>query len=213
MLPHGGNTKTESSGIFSLWYNKAMNKNVLIAVIVVIAGVIGLTLVFGGGSKSIQSVALGASVEQESYKSGDTVNISVTLKNSGEGDVCLSEGALGNIKFTSFTRDGQNVETRLSESDFLTSFSEILKSRLMSVAPGGEMTFGLSSEFDPGLGAEALGATMPDGTSGLVTFYNVHKPGSYEIGLVYEYAGKPSDKCKDILSGPTNEVTVRFIVQ
>lgn len=197
-----------------------MKKNILITVVVIaVLLVAGLVFVFGrSGSKESQksadqNVSLQASADKEIYKSGETVNLKMSLTNSGATSVCLSEGAIGNIKFLTTTVNGSPVETRTAPSAFLTSFSEILKSRLTSVAPGASMEFKLASEYDPGLGAQALSTTMPDGTAGIATFYNVEKPGQYEIQLAYEYVAGSSEKCKDILTGKTNVTTVLFKVE
>jgi len=197
-----------------------MNRNIIIIAILILA-VIGLVLVFGGGSDSdndknqkvTQNVNLEAHASQDSYNSGDPVSLNIKLTNSGESNVCLSEGATGNIKFTSFKKDGEDVETRPALSEFLASFSEILQSNLKSVAPGESMELSLSSELDPGLGKQALSMTTLDDMSGVVTFYNVAEQGSYEAKLVYEYTAGPSDDCKDTLLNKTNEATVTFEVK
>lgn len=195
-----------------------MNKKYIIILTVIILAAVGLYFVFGSKKEESklelkQNVVLQASAGKEAYKSGETVDLKINLTNSGATSVCLSEGAIGNIKFLTATVNGNSVETRTASSAFLTSFSEILKSRLVSVAPGASMEFNLAGEYDPGLGVQALGTTMPDGTAGIATFYNVEKPGQYEIQLAYEYVAGSSEKCKDILTGKTNVATVLFKVE
>ena len=192
-----------------------MKKNgLIIAIVIVVLLVLAWVLINGGdGPVADQNVTLKASSDQESYNSGDEVSINIALTNSGEADICLSEGSIGNIKFTSYTRDGETLDTRSAPSYFITSFSEILKSRLMSVAPGDNLELSLTSTLDPGLGVEALSTTMPDDTSGNATFYNVEDPGSYVIDLVYEYVAGPSDNCQNIFNGATNTATVTFTVE
>jgi hypothetical protein len=158
-------------------------------------------------------VTLVASTDKASYSKNDTISLNLRLTNSGTADVCLSKGAIGNIKFTSFTRDGNTLKTRSAPSYFLTSFTEILKSRLMRLAPGNNVEFNLVSSFDPGLNANALSTTMPDETSGITTFYNVNELGRYEIGLAYNYVAGPSGDCVNVLGGPTNTATVTFTIQ
>lgn len=197
-----------------------MKKNILIIfVLALILFIVGLFFIFKGSdlkesqNTESQKVALEASTSQVSYRSGDAIGLNIKLTNSGEANVCLGKGAIGNIKFVSATKDGNTIKTRTAPSYFLTSFSEILKSRLVSVAPNDSMEFNLTSEFDPGLGVQALSITMPDETSGSATFYNVADPGQYEIQMVYEYVAGASDNCKNILEGKTNTATITFKVE
>jgi len=193
--------------------------------IILVISVISITLIFISSSNSnrgqnvdlddsaLSDVVLKASTSEDLYKSGEEVQLNISLTNGGEADVCLCEIAYGNIKFTSFSRDGKDVETRSASTYFVISFSEILKVRLASVAPGDNMALNLVSSFDPGLNSQALDTTMPDDTIGLVTFYNIEEPGLYKIDLVYEYVGEPSDECENIFDGPTNVATVKFKVE
>ena len=71
------------------------------------------------------------------------VDINIKLNNSGEEAVCLSEGATGNISFTSVTKDGKEVKTRPAVSYFLESISMILQGNLVSVEPGNSLDFNL----------------------------------------------------------------------
>ena len=202
-----------------------MSRNLLIILVISVISVISITLIFVSSSNSDKGqdvaldvpartdVVLEASASEDSYQSGEEVDLNINLTNRSETDICLSEGAIGNIKFTSFSKDGKEVETRSASSYFITSFSEILKSRLVSVAPGDNIDFNLASSFDPGLDAQALSTTMPEDTIGLDTFYNIEEPGQYEVDLVYEYVGEPSDECENILDGSTNVATVTFKVE
>lgn len=192
-----------------------MSRNLWTILVISIIAVISITLIFISSSISNkgQDVALEVSTSEDLYKSGEEVDLSISLTNGGEADGCLSEGADGNIKFTSFSRDGKDVETRSASSYFVISFSEILKTQLVSVAPGDNIDFNLVSSFDPGLNSQALSTTMPDDTTGLATFYNIEEPGQYKIDLVYEYVGEPSDECENIFDGPTNVATVKFKVE
>lgn len=189
-----------------------MNKRVL-TILAVILVVFVVAFVFKGSDfLSDQNISLTTSY-QPSYQSGEEVRFDIRLNNAGDSSVCLSREAIGNVRFDSFTRDGQEVASRTVPSYFLTSFSEIIKSRLTSVAPGEVLEFVLTSSFDPGLGVEALSITKPDGTSGIATFYNVQEPGEYEATLVYEYVVEPSDDCKDVLRGSISAPAITFTVE
>lgn len=202
-----------------------MKNTAIIIVAILVLATLGLVFAFrGSGSKNVtgdqnqpqsqgQGVKLMASADKASYAAGEPVTLNITLTNSGPAAVCLSEGALGNIRFASFTRDGAAVETREAPSEFLTSFTAILKSRLVPLGPGEKIEFGLASSFDPGLDTEALSTTRPDNTSGIATFYGLAEPGEYKIELVYEYTAGPTDDCRDIFSGQTNGATVIFKVE
>ena len=188
------------------------NSKKLLLIVAIVAVV--LFFVFSNLKTRIEkNVTLEASADKASYSAGEEVNLSLNLTNSGTADVCLSKSAIGNIMFTSFTRDGEVLETRSAPSYFLTSFSEILKSRLIPVAPDSGIELDLTSSFDPGLGVQALSTTIPEGSSGMATFYNVEELGQYKIELVYEYVGEPSSDCADILKSPTNTATVTFTVE
>ena len=69
------------------------------------------------------------------------------------------------------------------------------------------------SSFDPGLGSQALSTTIPDDSSGIATFYNVEKPGTYALEMVYDYAGEPSSDCADILKTLSNTVAITFVIE
>lgn len=197
-------------------------KNILIVVGVVIVAFVlflamndsepGETGPRNGGQRAEQNVILEASADKTSYVTGEEVHLRLNLTNSGTADVCLSNITTGNIQFASLTKDGVPVETRLAPSSFLTSFSEILKSRLVAVASGESMELELKSSLDPGLGAMAFDTTIPEDTSGMATFYNVEKPGQYALELMYEYTGSPSTDCANVFLGPTNSMSITFTV-
>ncbi|KKU44426.1 MAG: hypothetical protein UX61_C0001G0027, partial [Parcubacteria group bacterium GW2011_GWA2_46_7] len=180
------------------------SKKLILIVAVVVVAVIFIFVFNGSRQANGKDIVVEVSTDKSSYTAGEKVNIKLNLINSGSAGACLSESSIGNISFVSLTRDGTVVETRSAPSYFLTSFSQILKSRLITVAPGSVMKLSLMSGFDPGLDAEALSTTMPEDTSGIATFYNIEKPGQYELWLVYEYTGEPSDDCTDTIKGPTN---------
>lgn len=188
------------------------NKNkigVLVAVLVVVVLAI---LVMGGEKKNVHLVSLSASTDKPSYSSGDEVTLSVGLTNAGKESVCLSNTALGNIKFVSVTRDGAPVETRTAPSYFLTSLSEMMKSKLLALPPGEKMDIAIVSSEDPGLHARTLDAMTASGTAGVATFYNIALPGTYKVDVAYEYPGEASPSCADVFKGMTNTATVSFVV-
>lgn len=187
------------------------NSKYIVLLLIIVLGVVLLFTL--GGSGSTQNVILEASADKASYSAGEEITLSLNLTNSGTADVCISERSLGSIRFTSITRDGATLETRSAPSYFITSFSEILKSNLTPVATGETMELSLTSSFDPGLGSQALSTTMPDGTSGIATFYNIEKPGTYALEMVYDYVGEPSSDCADILKAPSNTAAVTFVIE
>lgn len=186
----------------------------IILILIAVFGVVVLFFVLGGSESSVaQNVTFEASADKVSYSAGEEITLSLNLTNSGTTDVCISERSLGSIRFMSITRDGATLETRSAPSYFITSFSEILKSNLTPVVAGDTMELFLKSSFDPGLGSQALSTTIPDDTSGIATFYNVEKPGTYVLEMVYDYAGESSSDCADILNAPSNTATVTFIIE
>ena len=181
---------------------------ILIAALVVI--VVVLFVIFYGNGKA--KVSLGVSSDKQSYTLSDEIKLTVSLTNAGDSNTCLSNTALGNIKFLSATRDGNPIETRTAPSYFLTSLSEMIKSKLKPLVPGEKMEIALSSSEDPGLGARALSTVAVEGTAGMATFYNIKLPGTYKIDVAYEYTGGFSADCSNIFKGATNITTVSFIV-
>ena len=166
------------------------NNKYTVLLLIAVFGAVVLFFVLGGPGSSVeQNVILEASADKASYSAGEEITLSLNLTNLGTADVCISERSLGSIRFTSITRDGETLETRSATSYFITSFSEILKSNLTPVAAGDTMELSLMSSFDPGLGSQALSTTIPDDSSGIATFYNVEKPGTYALEMVYDYAG------------------------
>lgn len=178
------------------------------AAAVVLFGVV-LFLFLGRGSAA---VTLTASTDKASYSSHDSINLTLRLANSGNKETCVSDAALGNIKFLSLTRDGKSVETRTATSYYITSLSEMIKAKLTKLAPGKSTEIALSSSQDPGLHANAFYSTAPEGTYGKSTFYNVGAAGTYEMKIMYEYSGEPSPDCPDVWKGPIEPATVTFTV-
>lgn len=163
------------------------------------------------GKKSA-AITLTASTDKASYSSGESVNLTMHLANSGNKEACVSDTALGNITFLSVTRDGKSVETRTAPSYYLTSLSEMMKAKLKKLAPGENTELMLSSSQDPGLNAAAFYSTALKGTYGLSTFYNVGAAGTYELKIAYAYPGEASPDCPDVFKGPIEPVTITFTV-
>lgn len=157
-------------------------------------------------------IQLTASSDKATYKTGEEINLTANLLNSGQYKVCVSDMSAGNIRFTSLSRDSQLVEMRSAPSYFITSLSEILKSNLVEISPGESLDITFASQADAGLGKQALKTTALDDGRGLSTFYDVETPGDYAVELVYEYAGPESSDCSLIFSGATNSATVNFKV-
>lgn len=190
-------------------FEQRFSKVYIVAAAVVLLGA-ALFLFLKRGSAAI---ALTASTDKASYSSGESINLKVHLANSGNRKTCVSDTALGNIKFLSVTRDGKSVETRTAPSFYITSLSEMMKAKLKSLAPGESTEIALSSSEDPGLHASAFYSTAAQGTYGLSTFYNVGAAGTYEMKIAYEYTGDASPDCSDVFKASINPVTVTFKVQ
>jgi len=144
--------------------------------------------------------------------SGIVIDTVMSLNNTGEIATCVSDIAGGSISFTSITRDGGPVETRSVPADYLAPLPELLKVSLKPISPGEELLVVLSGENDPGLGARTLTTTALEDGTGIVTFYNVEKPGQYALELVYRYVGPDSSDCQSVFKGPSNAVNINFTV-
>lgn len=181
---------------------------IIVAAVVILLGT-AFFLFLGKGSAA---VTISASTDKKSYSSGDAINLMVRLANSGNKETCVSDTALGSIKLLSVTKDGKAVKTRTAPSYYITSLSEMMKSKLKRLSPGENTEITLSSSQDPGLGANAFYSTASKGTYGISTFYNVEAAGVYEMKIAYEYPGEPSPDCSDVFRGPIEPVTATFAV-
>jgi len=186
-----------------------MSKKYFPVVLVLIIIVVAL-VVFAGRSGG--NVSLEARTDKDSYAPGEPITLTLTLTNTGTDAVCLSETPDGGVQLTSVTVDGADVRERKTEASYITSLSDIIASKLRSIAPGETMEITLTSEIDAGLGSEAFYHTELDDISGILEFYDVGAPGIYRIEVSYDYQGKESDTCPDILKGSTNTATVSFTV-
>lgn len=184
-------------------------KHILILLAVLVA-VSAMFLISGSGSDSL--VSLEASADKATYQSGEEITLSLRLNNTGAVATCVSDMVPGTVRFTSFTRDGEGPETRTATSYFLASLPEMLAANLESIAPDKGLDIVFSSEFDAGLGGQALRTTALDDSRGLATFYDVATPGAYELELSYEYSGPESNACATIFEKQTNTATVSFTV-
>ncbi len=185
----------------------------LVTVVFALALVVGL-IFWSNNNDATEEVlvSLIASTDKTTYAIGEPVSITMKITNDGISSVCLSETPLGNITFQSVTRDGSPVGTRIAPSYFLTSLTEMVKSKLTDVAPNTSVEIFFTSSYDPGLSSDALYTTALDETSGITTFYDIGKPGEYKIDAVYEYQGPSSDRCSTVFENKTNSVTVSFTV-
>ena len=163
-------------------------------------------------TKISPEVFLEASTDKMFYESGEEVVLSVSWTNSGSVDTCVSDMDAGSIRFISFTRDGEQVETRSAPSYFITSFIEMLEVSLKTVVPGESMDIVMVSRVDPGLGRQALRTTTLEDGRGIGMFYDVETPGDYNLELIYEYPGPPFAGCPSIFQGATNIVRATFTV-
>ncbi len=189
------------------------NHKKLVPVILALVLVVGLFYWFSNeDTEMVGAVSLSVSADKPSYTVGESPKLTLRLTNDGASPVCLSETPLGNISFQSITRDGSPVETRTAPSSFLTSLTEMVKSKLTDVAPSAYIEIPMESSYDPGLGSETLYTTALDETSGTTTFYNIGKPGVYEISIAYDYVAGSSQKCAPVYEGQSTAATVSFTI-
>lgn len=158
------------------------------------------------------SISLTASTDKASYAVGEKVNLTVSLTNAGTGATCISRRPQGTVQFLSALRDGAPVASRSARSYYITALPELMKFELAEVAAGKSMDITLISAEDPGLAANALSSTEVDGTAGKTTYYDISKPGAYEIEVAYQYDSGPSDTCANAFKGSTSAAKVAFTV-
>ena len=186
-----------------------MNKNMLIGGGVVI--VVLLYLLLGRGTGG--NITLAAETDKSSYEVGEAIELSLQLTNAGKSATCVGTASAGSVRINSLTRDGEAVATRTGDAHYITSLTDIITSKLRSVAPGKNAVIVLSSEEDPALGTNALYTTeVVDTTAGEVTFYDVGTPGSYELEVSYKYGGEKSESCEQVFTGSSNTAVVSFTV-
>lgn len=160
-----------------------------------------------------EKITLNVSSDKPTYTAGEKIYLTLQVRNAGEAETCVSDMIAGSsLRFTSFTRDGEPVDTRSAPSDFLISFPKILEASLEPIGAGESVDVTISSSLDPGLGVQALRTTALEDGSGMVTFYNVETPGEYALEMVYEYPGPSRPDCATVFKGSTNIATATFTV-
>lgn len=179
--------------------------SVILAVLVALIFIVFLT-------SSNAEVGLNVSLDKSSYKAGEEIILALHLDNTGDVRTCISNMGEANIKILSFTRNGQQVETRSAPSYFIAPLDEILGVSLVPINPGENLNISLRSAIDEGLGGQTLRTTALDEGRGLAMFYNVQVPGNYELEIVYKYPGPKSSECPDVFKGETNAASVKFTV-
>lgn len=196
-----------------------MNRTIVFVVIVavlILAGVVYVVVSKPGLQQEIMSggeITLNVSSDKPTYTAGGEVSLTLHVRNTGEAETCVSDMIAGSsLKFTSFTRDGEPVDTRSTPAEFITSFPKILEASLEPIEAGETMDVKISSSFDPGLGVQALRTTALEDGSGTVTFYNVETPGDYALEMVYEYPGPSRPDCAAVFKGPTSVATATLRV-
>lgn len=158
------------------------------------------------------SISLTASTDKASYTVGEKVNLAVNLTNTGNSATCISRRPQGTVQFISITRDGAPVASRSARSYYITALPALVQFELAEIDTGESMDITLASADDPGLAANALSSTEVDGTAGKTTYYDISKPGAYEIEVAYQYDSGPSDTCANAFKGSTNAAKVAFTV-
>ncbi len=181
---------------------------ILLAVIIIAAG----AFFVASNQSSANNVNLNVSPDKSSYTKSEEITLTLQLTNDGEAETCVSDMSAGSIKFVSFTRNGEEVQTRSAASYFITSFPKMLEASLTTLPPGENLNTEIASSVDRGLGGQALKTTALDNDRGKATFYDVERPGDYEVELVYEYPGPSSSDCPDVFEGKTSPATATFTV-
>ncbi len=164
----------------------------------------------GFGITQSDQIKLFAFSTKAIYAKGEPISILVALKNMSKSALGLSDQVAGTLQIIALKKDGQNVLTRTSFVSSYESLVYLLKQSVKSVIPGESLPLLLTSESDPELGGEALGAIQLE-QQGLnqVTYYAVTEPGRYELSLVYEIPALPG-LAPGAFKGKTNEATVSF---
>lgn len=157
-------------------------------------------------------MSLSTVIDKSSYRAGETISVTLELNNNGNSPICLSETPLGTISFVTLTRDGSPVPTRQAPSSFITSLTEMVKSKLVAVASNSSIKILLTSSYDPGLDSEILYTTAMDGTSGITTFYDIGKPGDYALEMAYHYQAGATEKCIPVYEKIMTTETIYFTV-
>lgn len=160
------------------------------------------------------SVKLSASPVADSFSSGSSIGIAVTLTNQGPSAVGLSNIVDGNLVITAIVHeDGSSVATVPTMTNYLNGFPAALSSSLVSVAPGSSLALTWTSDFNQTFGGEALLENKYTGADiGPGTYYDLSKPGSYAITFHYHYQGPTSSFPGTVFKAKTNSVTVRLHV-
>jgi len=192
------------------------SKHILILVVLIVGA---LVVFFATRSDTAEApaplyfVTLAAFTDKQSYQRGEEMILTMDIANTGDVATCISDTTQGNITFTSFTRDGQSVDSRTVHTGTLEALSEFVRADLTEVEPGAQVAIPLTSSYDPGIEAQALHTSEVDGIYADATFYSIQEPGNYEVQVAYQYPGEVSDDCQAVFMGQSNSATVNFTIE
>ncbi|MDX1607742.1 MAG: hypothetical protein R3251_00830 [Candidatus Spechtbacterales bacterium] len=183
-----------------------------ILIISVIALIIGAMFFSFRGPEGEADITIEAELDKSTYTSDEPINLTLHLNNTGELDACISDMAGETLVFNSLTRNGEMVNTRRVDANYLAPLPMLLEASLEDLPVGGDTHVVLSSEHDSGLDARAFTTTELEGDTGFITFYDISEPGEYNLELVYQYPGPDSENCENVFFGPSNVQNITFTV-
>ena len=158
-------------------------------------------------------VTLSAATTAATYPSGTAIGIVATLTNQSNQPLGLSGLVDGNLVITSISSGDADVATLGTMTNYHDGFPLALSRSLVSVAPGGSLSFLWSSDFVQDFGGEGLKATVYNGSFiGTSTYYDLSGPGTYTLTFHYKYRGPTSSFPGTVFTGKTNSVSVSFTV-
>ena len=162
------------------------------------------------GCPPAKNVTLTADSAKTVYATGEPIDISLTLTNTGTSVVNLSRLLDGNITISSLTRNGAVVPAASEDIRYEMDLATILKDSVVAVNPGQDVSIRLTSYSYDKLGGQVLRTVKyqpSDRHKALLR--QVNQPGSYNLALVYKYAGPSSP---GVFSSETNVAHIAFTV-
>ena len=172
-------------------------------------------LVAGGASMRGQagSVTLSAAAAKAVFATGETIAISLTLRNNGNNQILISAVPMGTITVTAFQRNGKNVPGRRTEINLDDELGATLIASLKPLTKNQSVTTDWSSVTDPKLTGQALRMVqyIPGGPP-IATLYPANVPGIYRVSIVYRFPAVPGTP-SSVFSGNTNVAHIQFQIK
>jgi hypothetical protein len=135
------------------------------------------------------------------YRRGETITLSITLKNNQARSCHLSRVAPGAVTILSLTRDGAPVTPVLTTGSYIDGFAGLLTANLVPLAPGSSLAVPLASEPDPATGNRAAleASSLDANDQASLVFWPVDQVGHYTLTASYllpALPGAPADLCR-----------------